>query len=134
MLAGNGLRKSDIMAPIGHACAYDRKQEVLAVMKQVLYDDGLVTLDSDGLTIQGYYFPLGTSKRIPYVQIKGVQEWRMGPLTGKGRVWGSGDLRHWWPLDWRRSEKEKALILDLGTGWMPAITPDDPDRVLALLQ
>ena len=58
------------MAPIGHACAYDRKQEMLAVMKQALYDDGLVTLDADGLTIRRYYFPLGTSKRIPYVQIK----------------------------------------------------------------
>jgi hypothetical protein len=43
-------------------------------MKQVLYDDSLVTLDSDGLTIWRYYFPLGTSKHIPYVQIKGVQE------------------------------------------------------------
>jgi hypothetical protein len=49
------------------------------MMKQVLYDDSLVKLDLDGLTIRRYYFPLGTSKRIPYAQIKGVQEGAWGP-------------------------------------------------------
>jgi hypothetical protein len=103
-------------------------------VKQILYDDGLIELDSDGLTIRQYYFPLGTSKRIPYAQIKDVQERHMGLLTGKGRLWGSGDLRHWASLDLHRAQKEKALILDLGTWIKPVITPDDPDRVLALLQ
>jgi hypothetical protein len=102
--------------------------------KQVLYDDGLVTLDLDGLTIERYYFPLGASKRIPYAQIKGVQERHMGALTGKGRLWGSGDLRHWFPLDPSRPQKEKALVLDVGTWVRPVITPEYPDRVLALLQ
>jgi hypothetical protein len=104
------------------------------VVKHVLYDDGLVKLDSDGLTIRRYYFPLGTSKYISYAQIKGVQQWRMGPLTGKGRLWGSGDFRHWAPLDLGRPWKEKALILDIGTWVRPVITPDDADRVLALLR
>ena len=103
-------------------------------MKQVLYDDGLIELDSEGLTIRRYYFPFGTSKRIPYAQIKDVQEQHMGLLTWKGRIWGSGDLQHWASLDLRRPQKEKALILDLGTWIKPVITPDDPDRVLALLQ
>src|SRR5262249_23586549 len=97
-------------------------------MKPVLYDDGLVQLDVERLTIRRYYFPFGTSKHIPYVQIKGVHQWRMGLLTGKGRLWGSGDFRHWAPLDLRRPWKEKALILDLGTWVKPVITPDDPDR------
>ncbi len=104
------------------------------MMKQVLYDDGLVQLDLDGLTIRRYYFPLGTSKRISYARIKGVQEKHMGALTGKGRLWGSGDLRHWFPLDPRRPQKEKALVLDVGKWLRPVITPEDPDRVLALLQ
>jgi hypothetical protein len=103
-------------------------------MKQVHYDDGLVQLDADGLTIRRYYFPLGTSKHILYSQIKGVQQRNMGTWTGKGRLWGSGDFRHWAPLDLRRPWKEKALILDLGTRVKPVISPDDPDRVLALIQ
>ncbi len=58
----------------------------------------------------------------------------MGTLTGKGRLWGSGDFRHWTPLDLCRPQKEKTLTLDLGTLIRPVITPDDLDRVLALLQ
>jgi hypothetical protein len=100
-------------------------------MKQVLYDDGLVKLDTDGLTIRRYYFPFATSKRISYARIKSVQEWRM---RSKDRLWGSSDWNHWWPLDRHRSRKEKALFLDLGTRVTPVITPDDPNRVLALLQ
>lgn len=103
-------------------------------MKQVLCDDGLIELDPDGLTIRQYYFPFGTSKRIPYTRIKSVRERQMGPLTGKGRVWGSGDLRHWSPLDVHRSQKEKALILDIGVWFRPVITPNDPALVLAILR
>jgi hypothetical protein len=58
----------------------------------------------------------------------------MGALTGKGRLWGSGDLRHWAALDLGRWRKETAVILDLGRHASPTITPDDPDRVLAILR
>lgn len=102
-------------------------------MHDVLYDDGHVRLDRDGVTIRRYYFPLGRSKRIPYARIRAVREWRMGPFTGKGRLWGSGDLRHWAPLDLRRPRKETALALDLGRWVTPVVTPDDPARVLAIL-
>lgn len=101
---------------------------------QVFYDDGHVRLDHDGVIIRRYYFPLGMSKRIPYARIRAVRAWHMGPLTGKGRVWGSGDLRHWAPLDLHRRRKETALALDLGRWMTPVITPDDPARVQAILQ
>ena len=104
------------------------------MMKETLYDDGLVKLDSDGLTIRRYYFPIGTSKYIPYTRIKDVQERDMGLLTGKARIWGTGDFKHYSALDMNRFRKEKALILDLGKWFIPVITPDDPDRVLAILQ
>jgi hypothetical protein len=100
----------------------------------VLYEDGQVRLDRSGITIRRYYFPFATSKRIPYMQIRGVRERRMGALTGKGRLWGSGDLRHWAALDLGRWRKETAVILDLGRHTRPTFTPDDPDRVLAVLR
>jgi hypothetical protein len=114
--------------------AYGGNVEVLAMADQVLYDDGLVKLDRDGLTIRRYYFPLGTSKRIRYDQIRGVQMRHMGAFTGKGRLWGTGDFQHWFPWDSNRPRKDKALILDVGRRIRPVITPDDPDRVLAILQ
>ncbi|MQY22212.1 hypothetical protein [Nocardia macrotermitis] len=100
----------------------------------VLYDDGLVELDQEGITLRRYYFPWAGSKRIPYTDIQKAEDHVMGAWTGKGRLWGSGDLRHWAPLDLHRPRKDTAIILDLGKFVRPVFSPDDPARVLALLR
>jgi hypothetical protein len=100
----------------------------------VLYDDGLIRLDEEGLTIRRYYLPILLSKRIPYARIRGLRQRRLGPLTGKWRLWGSGDFRHWAPFDLHRRHKTRTLELNVG-GWVrPVFSPEDPDRVLAILQ
>jgi hypothetical protein len=43
------------------------------------------------------------------------------------------DLRHWFNLDWHRPKKHVGLVLDLGKRTKPVITPDDPQRVVAVL-
>ena len=100
----------------------------------VLYDDGRLVLDEDGLILRHYYFPLGTSKRIAYRDIRHVQARPMGWLTGKGRGWGTTNPRYWLPLDTSRPEKDTLLILDLGRLVRPAFSPDDPGRVLDILR
>jgi len=37
-------------------------------------------------------------------------------------------------LDWRRPHKRLALVLDVGKRVKPVITPDDPQRVVAVLR
>jgi hypothetical protein len=90
---------------------------------EALYEDSGLRLDEDGITIRRYYFPLASPKRIPYSEIK-----------GKGRVWGAGDPRYWFPLDIRRGSKQTLLVLELGHRVRPCISPDDPDRVIDLLR
>lgn len=80
-----------------------------------------------------YYFPFGTSKRIPYRRIRGVRARPMGWLTGKGRGWGSARPGYWLPLDGSRPRKDTLVVLDLGGHVKPAFTPDDPDRVLDIV-
>lgn len=101
--------------------------------RTVLYDDGLVELDQAGITLRRYYFPWAGSKRIRYSDIRGVQQREMGTWTGKWRLWGSGDLRHWLPLDMNRPRKDIAIELDLGKYAQPTFSPEDPARVTALL-
>jgi len=103
------------------------------VAREVLYDDDLVELDHESITLRRYYFPLAMSKRISYTDILDVQR-AMGAWTGKSRLWGSGDLRHWAPLDLRRPGKDTAIILDLGKFVRPVFSPSDPERVIALLR
>lgn len=98
-----------------------------------LYDDGRIACDDRALNIHRYY-PWG-SKRIPYAEIRGVAEL---PLSGASRVrrwrlWGSGDLRHWWNLDPGRPKKEVALVIDTGHRIKPTITPEDPAKVEGII-
>jgi hypothetical protein len=92
------------------------------------YADRWIQCTPDALLIRGYYFPWGT-KRIPYETIRSVRRVDMGALSGRGRIWGTGNPRHWASLDPRRPWKASALILDLGRPVQPFITPDDPDAV-----
>lgn len=98
-----------------------------------LYDDGRVALDTRGVTLRGYYFPFGQSKRIPYQSIRQVRTLPLTWLTGKGRLWGTSSPRYWFPLDMRRPRKTTVFVLDTGSWVRPAFTPDDPAAVRALI-
>ncbi|HEX4724547.1 MAG TPA: hypothetical protein VH333_18655 [Pseudonocardiaceae bacterium] len=94
------------------------------------YDDGRIRCDGRGLVIR-WYTPLGR-KQIDYGRIKKVV--RTSNRWGRGRIWGSSDLRHWYNLDRTRPTKDTALVLDLGRRTQPVITPDNPDQVVAVLR
>lgn len=96
------------------------------------YDDGRICLDDHGITIRWYY--LWGSKRIPYSSIQSFIRRPMGAMTGKGRIWGSGDFVHWWNLDPRRPGKTEAFELRVGKRVIPTISPDDPERVEEILR
>lgn len=89
----------------------------------VAYDDGRVFLDDEGVTLHRYYFPFGTSRRIPYRRIQRVRAEPMGWLTGKGRGWGSAHPGYWLPFDPARPRKSTLIVLELG-GWVkPSFSP-----------
>lgn len=98
----------------------------------MLYDDGLVTLDEEGVTLRRYYL-WGAAKHIPYATIASVRRRSMSAVTGRWRIWGSGDLVHYWPLDTKRPGKSEAIEVDTGHHWIPTFTPDDPERVARIL-
>ena len=79
-----------------------------------------------GVRVRGYYFPWGT-KTIPYASIRSLDRFTMSALRGKGRIWGSGDLRHWANLDPQRPKKSVGFFVDVGRRIVPFLTPDDPD-------
>jgi len=109
------------------------RQETPMSPKQVAYDDGEIRCDDQGLSIRRYY-PWGT-KRISYSSIEGVETLSLTGLqkVRRWRLWGSGDLIHWWNLDPRRPKKSVALVIDVGRHIRPTITPDDPTTVARIL-
>ena len=99
-----------------------------------MYDDGRVRVDSDGITLRRYYFPIGTAKHIRYRDIRSVDLRPMSWLTGRGRLWGTSDPRYWLPLQAGRAGKHTLMVLDLGGRVSPAFTPDDPQRAGDLIE
>lgn len=90
------------------------------------YKDSRIECTDDALRIGAYYFPWGT-KVVPYGAIKSLERVDLGPMTGRGRVWGTANPRYWANLDTRRPSKKVGFILGLGKFVSPLLTPDDPD-------
>jgi len=98
------------------------------------YDDGLIQLDREAITLRRYHFPSGTSKIISLNNIRGYKAEALGLLMHRFRIWGSSDLRRWLPLDIRRPLRSTLITLDVpGIRPSPAFTPADPDEFTALL-
>ncbi|HXY63048.1 MAG TPA: hypothetical protein VEI45_01475 [Mycobacterium sp.] len=98
------------------------------------YDDGLIQLDREAITLRRYHFPSGTSKIIALNRIRGYRAEPLGLLVHRFRIWGSSDLRRWLPLDVRRPLRSTLITLDVpGTRPRPAFTPADPEEFTALL-
>ncbi|MBO0805486.1 MAG: hypothetical protein J2P25_20715 [Nocardiopsaceae bacterium] len=95
------------------------------------YDDGRVACTDEALVIRKYYFPFG-DKRVPYRAIERVRVVPMAGLSGRYRLWGSGDFIHWYNWDPGRTKKDLQLVIQLhGRRAKPVITPDVPDDVTA---
>jgi hypothetical protein len=98
------------------------------------YDDGLIQLDREAITLRRYHFPSGTSKVIALRAVRGYQAESLGLLTHRFQLWGSPDLRRWLPLDVHRPFKPTLITLDVpGHRLWPAFTPVRPDEFTALL-
>lgn len=96
------------------------------------YKDSGVVCGCDVLEIRRYY--LWGSKKVPYSSIVNVQRVSLSALKGKARLWGTANMAYWANLDTHRTSKQEGLILDLGKRVKPFVTPDDPDRVEAIIR
>ena len=99
------------------------------------YDDPALALDDNGITIKNYFLP-GRPRTIPWEDIVQVELIPLGFATGRHQLVGIGPLRprlffHW---DRARSHKSHGLTLELGRRLRVAITPDEPETVLALIR
>ncbi|MFN8671638.1 MAG: hypothetical protein U0457_06075 [Candidatus Sericytochromatia bacterium] len=99
-----------------------------------LYEDTQVICYEDKLEIKRYYFPIGTSKIIPYNDIKGYEEIKMNFFNGGGRVWGMNTSPYWFNCDGNRFYKNKRINIDLGAKINPTITPDNPEKFMEIFK
>jgi len=101
------------------AVAGPRENEGITSMNSsgnILYEDRLVKLTKETLTVKRYYLPFSW----PPLANKTVRWERLGHLyalpahmkSGQFRIWGTGDFKIWFACDWKRPWRRKTFILD----------------------
>ena len=100
-----------------------------------LYKDRLVEITDQEVVFHRYYFPFGGDKHVPLNEIESVQVRPPSLWAGSWRIWGSGDLRTWFPLDGARPNRDRIFIAFLrGRSRRIGFTVEHSNEVTAVLK
>jgi len=100
-----------------------------------LYRDRLVCITTSSITFFRYSFPLLSRKEVPFSDIDYVEARKPSLTNGKWRIWGSGNLTTWFPLDGARPSRDRIFVASLvGRRMKIGFTVEDSARVAALLR
>lgn len=98
------------------------------------YSDALLDITDEEIVLKRYYFPFG-DKRVAFADIERIETEEPTWRNGKWRVWGTGTLKTWFPLDWRRPSRDRLFFIDLSTSpFRIGFTAEDSRCVLAILK
>jgi hypothetical protein len=100
-----------------------------------IYNDDDVCLDDQGITIKNYFYP-GHHRFIAYETVRSAALIELGRWSGRHRLVGIGFRRprHFFHWDRNRSTKTHGIEIDTGRKTRTAITPTDPEPVLAAIE
>ena len=77
-----------------------------------LYKDKLIKITDGVVVFRHYYFPFG-DKQVPFERIENIQARPPGLANGRWRMWGTGNLRTWFPLDLKRPSRSVIFFVSL---------------------
>jgi hypothetical protein len=100
-----------------------------------IYKDRLIEITDGEIVFHRYYFPFGGDKHVPLSRIENVQIKQPSFWGGSWRLWGTNDLRTWFPLDNRRPKRDRIFIASLrGTSRRIGFTVEDSQKVSGILK
>ena len=100
-----------------------------------LYKDGLIEITEQEIVFRQYYFPFGSDKHVPLEQIERVETRRPSFWGGSWRIWGSGDIHTWFPLDGARPSRDRIFIMFLRNRyWRIGFTVEHSQQVTEILK
>ena len=100
-----------------------------------LYRDQLVCITGSAITFVHYSFPLLAKKEVPLAGIDFIEARVPSVANGKWRIWGSGNLTTWFPLDASRPRRDRIFVATIrGRRTKIGFTVEDSARVIALLR
>ncbi len=110
-------------------------REPVSTCSGVLYADHLVTITGESITFASYSFPFAGSRTVAFSDIDYIMAKEPSLISGKWRIWGSGDLRIWFPFDIHRPSRDRIFVASLKSRRTRiGFTVEDSSRVIALLE
>ena len=104
------------------------------IRNKTLYQDSLITIEGDNLTLKNYYFPSMSSKKILFANVESIMVYESSILRGKWRIQGTGDFRTWYPADSYRYKRDKIFVIIFKNKWMrSAFTVENSEKVTEIL-
>ena len=86
--------------------------------QEAIYSDSLVELAGGHILFKTPFYPFGGRKTVPLKAVDRVIYCKPGFRSGKYRYQGSGDLRTWFTMDWRRHRRDRIFILFFRERWI----------------
>ncbi len=99
-----------------------------------MYSDNFVEISADGITFRKYYFPTMSARFVPYSEIDHIDIRKPTIASGKWRLGGTGSPGIWFPLDWRRSTRDRIFRAALRNGKAIGFTVEDSSAVSSVLR
>ncbi|MFZ0455799.1 MAG: hypothetical protein WCE54_12510 [Ignavibacteriaceae bacterium] len=97
--------------------------------EKILYKDNLVEIREDSFTLKNYYFPFG-SKKVLSKDIENIEVKEPTLINGRWRIWGTGNLLYWFPLDFLRPSRKKIFFVTYKNQRIKSgFTVVDPEKV-----
>lgn len=105
------------------------------ITMSILYQDNLLEITDEEIVFHRYYFPLGSDKRVSWTEIESVRVKEPSFFGGSWRLWGTGDLRTWYPQDNKRPSRDRLFTAYLRNSVRRiGFTVEDSEKVTAILE
>ena len=100
-----------------------------------IYNDSLIEINDQEVVFHRYYFPFSGDKRVPLSRIESIQVRPPSLFNGSWRLWGTGDLRTWFPKDYKRPSRDRIFVAFLRDSFRRiGFTVEDSQKVISILQ
>ena len=100
----------------------------------MLYQDNLIEIRNDSIILKHYYFPF-ISKKILFNNIEKIDTKEPTLINGKWRIWGTGSLTVWFPIDIFRPMRDEIFFITYKNKKIRSgFTVEDSEKVEIILK
>lgn len=104
-------------------------------MKKILYQDNLVKINDDSITLNKFYFPTLSQKVILFSDIDKIEVRKPTIWSGKWRIHGTRNFRTWYPYDSSRPKRDRIFIVRYKNKWIQSgFTVENSAEVESILR